>query len=74
MAATKSDILADRLQHSHHLLVEMPAMYGIPVGFALGEQCGDIVAHSVKPPAAPAKPAPAAKGASSKPVAGGQAR
>src|SRR5215204_2486638 len=45
-AAAKADIVSDRLEYPHHLLVEMAAMHRETLGFALCEQCGDIVCHA----------------------------
>ena len=41
-ASGKADVVADRLQHAHHLLVEMAGVQRIAFGFASGRQRGEI--------------------------------
>src|SRR5450759_1524653 len=44
-AATEADVVADRSQHAHHLLVQVGSMHRVAVAFARGEQSGDVLAR-----------------------------
>ena len=47
-AAAKADIVADRLQHPHHLLIEMARVQSIALRFTLLEQGRNIIlAHAL---------------------------
>ena len=46
-AAAEADIIAQRFQHAHHLLVEMTRVGGKAIGFAFGVELRNIQAHDI---------------------------
>ena len=46
-AAAEADIVAQRLQHAHHLLVEVARVHGKAIRFAVGVELRNIQAHGM---------------------------
>ena len=41
-AAAEADIVTDRSQHAHHLLVQVGSMHSVPIALSTGEHRGDV--------------------------------